>query len=236
MPEFTDDFFKYTAVTDSDRGGHPIECYTGVFSCSAKVIPLFKLASHFPELRNLKRLLYEVRRIYNHLIEIDSAITRRDFDFLQKLADKTQLTATSFPTNSISVNFGEDQLYEKFKKTVTIFKTLSRDLPKNPCYSCERLFAMRDVSAIEKTLPKIKDSSIWNELEKIVPESERLWLCHYCFRQLKLNKMPSTCILNDLFTDHIPMELRDLNEYEKLLMQRAKSNINHNRYEQAYTV
>lgn len=103
-----------------------------------------------------------------------------------------------------------------------MFKEQASDLPKYPCFSCDKLCFMRNVHNLEQYEKNINDKKIWMDLKNLVSESERQWICKYCYLKITNDTMPSTCILNKMFSDPIPPEINCLNEFEKLLMQRAK--------------
>lgn len=71
LPEFLQDLYTCSAENREDKGGHPQECYIELYKCKAKILPLLRLCSHFNELRNMRRLLDEIRCFCNHLIKID---------------------------------------------------------------------------------------------------------------------------------------------------------------------
>ena len=200
------------------KKGHPLECYTGLFKCQARILPLLKLASHFPEIRNMKRLLYDVRRLYNHIVNIDSALRDMNIQFLTDLSIETREKSTSYAIKKASSVAEERELEEKLKKTIRLFKKRSLDIPKHACCSCEKLCFMRDVRDLSEYEEKIENKSIWKELKKFVPEIEREWICNYCYTYIQKDTMPPLCILNEMFTDAVPPEISCLNEYEKLLV------------------
>lgn len=91
--------------------------------------------------------------------------------------------------------------------------------------SCNKLFCSRDVCALDR-LKKSIASGIWNQLlvyynSKNIVHSQTI--CHTCLKKIRINQMPSTCVLNDLYVSAIPPEISQLNEYEKILIQRAKA-------------
>lgn len=48
-------------------------------------------------------------------------------------------------------------------------------------------------------------------------------ICHLCLQKIRANQLAATCVLNDLYVSTIPPEISSLNEYEKILIQRAKA-------------
>lgn len=185
MPDFLDDFFKCTTEVHEDKNGHPRECYIGIFKCGARIIPLFKLARHFPEIRNMKRQMYEVRRLYNQLINIDLALRHTSIKFLTDLATDMREKSQSYSTKATSSNVDQSKLETNFRKTIKLFKRRAMNLPIYPCCSCEKLYHQHDVHDLNKYEEKIRNKMYWIELLKCVPENERKWICIYCNKYIK---------------------------------------------------
>ena len=111
----------------------------------------------------------------------------------------------------------EKKLREKFEKEIKVFHETMSDLPVNPCVSCERLFSNKNMRKLED-LEKLKDNCnlitelLGMELEKKFNHVQQLFdylekegiegtkVCNGCFLSFKNYKMPSMCVLNNLFT------------------------------------
>ena len=48
------------------------------------------------------------------------------------------------------------------------------------------------------------------------------YLCDYCMKKFRADVLPVQCILNGLLFEDVPEEIAQLNQYEKVLIQRAK--------------
>ena len=78
-------------VTDDDNklyyelAGHPLCCYDETSKCQSSLRVLRAAATHFSELRKLKRIVYEAKREDFKIESIDTALCAGDFEKLCKL-------------------------------------------------------------------------------------------------------------------------------------------------------
>lgn len=65
----------------------------------------------------------------------------------------------------------------------------------------------------------------WTDLMKHIEHrgTECASVCYYCLDKFRSGKLPPTCILNNLDVGKVPEVMFDLNDYEKILIQRAKA-------------
>ena len=108
--------------------------------------------------------------------------------------------------------------------------------PTIECISCERLFSSKNITHISELrknyiIPKLLDMELDPKIDYVkklldhcaqenVTETA---ICKTCCTALKNYKLPSMCILNNLSVSELPPELCNLNNYEKMLIQRMKS-------------
>lgn len=128
------------------------------------------------------------------------------------MAEDTQAKAISFPSAAVHSDIAEDKLTEDFKKTIELFEKRASDLPKYSCCSFETFCFKRNVNAIEKQKTNIIEKQIWKDLQILVLENDRKWICNYCYGKINDDIMSSTCILNKMFTHQVPPEISCLNE------------------------
>ncbi|KAJ8671560.1 hypothetical protein QAD02_002819 [Eretmocerus hayati] len=141
-------------------------------------------------------------------------------------------------TNDGEVCLDEDKLQAMYSKGIKAFKTIDLDPPRIPCVSCERLCASHYVSPVEKHLePNIaecllgngsqdlSEATCWKQLQDLYDPEEYMtsFICNHCSKYLKCNKIPSLSILNNLRTDEVLEEIRSLNRFEQMLIQRAEA-------------
>ena len=69
-------------------------------------------------------------------------------------------------------------------------------------------------------------TAVWLALKAHILKNsgtEQLYICKYCQPFLNKNTMPARCVLNGLFTEPVPDELKSLDALSKQLIQRAKA-------------
>ena len=98
------------------------------------------------------------------------------------------------------------------------------ELPTNHCVSCEKLLTKRRLRLFSTYKDKI-DNLLWTKLldEYERDENNEEYICEYCLKKFKENKMPSWCFLNRLKVKAVPECLSNLNMFEKILIQRYKA-------------
>ncbi|KAG8187777.1 hypothetical protein JTE90_018776 [Oedothorax gibbosus] len=98
------------------------------------------------------------------------------------------------------------------------------DTPSHICMSCHKLHYKRDVKDMRKLRIPL-DGDMWKKVAKFVNDhglpSE--YICTYCLAYFRRQKMPPTCLVNELYIEPVPEEIISLNYHEKLLIQRAKA-------------
>jgi hypothetical protein len=65
-------------------------------------------------------------------------------------------------------------------------------------------------------------SEIWCVKHAPDVSDQELYMCCYCKRMIKTDRMPARCVLNGLQTVHIPSVLARLDPLSKQFIQRAK--------------
>uniref|UniRef100_A0A6V7J257 DUF6570 domain-containing protein n=1 Tax=Bracon brevicornis TaxID=1563983 RepID=A0A6V7J257_9HYME len=136
-----------------------------------------------------------------------------------------KVTGQSFQSSmSKEDNLDEDSIQMKHNDAFIALTKKSMDTPEVPCVSCQRLQCKRYVKAISNLRKEIVNR-FWDDLIKFVDENNAYaseYIGDYCLSKFRSNRSPSICILNGLNTREVPLEMKTLNEYEKILIQRAK--------------
>lgn len=103
------------------------------------------------------------------------------------------------------------------------------DLPTIVCMSCFELCYKRNVRNIGDFYPNAT-SYVNDKWEQLLDHQEKQgnkygdFICDYCYTKFKTEKtLPPTCILNGLQVPEVPVCISRLNEYENMLIQRAKA-------------
>ncbi|KAF8792848.1 hypothetical protein HNY73_004397 [Argiope bruennichi] len=92
-------------------------------------------------------------------------------------------------------------------------------------HSCTKLCYSRDISFLNR-LRKAIDTSIWKNLLNYYKTNNldhSPYICHLCLQKIRANQLPAACFLNDLHVSTVPPQITELNDYEKILIQRAKA-------------
>lgn len=121
----------------------------------------------------------------------------------------------------------EDEAINKHKAAFKSLKLKCLDTPKLECMSCIKLCYSRDTSSLNRLRKAIYiDTSIWNDLLNYYKTNNldhSPYICHSCLQKIRANQLPAPCVLNDLHVSTVPPQIAELNDYEKILIQRAKS-------------
>ncbi|XP_044742220.1 uncharacterized protein LOC123303484 [Chrysoperla carnea] len=189
------------------------------------------LKAHFPKMRTLVRQLYQMKANYKKIREIDSALDIVDEDKLlvfgnpENFQINKQVCLVDFDDITSDMNLPEDEIFKKYNNSFSDMTKKCLDTPKNECISCQKLFCLaqlRKLSALRKPI----ESNVWERLKRFIEEKKITssnFICRLCLDYIRKNILPANCILNDLYVGEIPNELKKLNEYEKILIQRAKA-------------
>ncbi|KAJ8682316.1 hypothetical protein QAD02_018108 [Eretmocerus hayati] len=222
-----------------NRKGHPITCYVEPLTCKSKFLKLDLLSYHFPNLRTMKRSIHRIKNSYQRLIDVGDALEKGDFGRLNQIFEDGKNIFVRSEAKQKEICLDEDELHDMYAKGIQVFKEIDMDPPRIPCISCERLCTSKYSSPVTKHLnPTISEClllgdgaqntaelSYWKQLQSMYDPEEfnSSFICNHCSNHLKKNHLPSLCILNNLRTDEVPEEIRTLNRFEKMLIQRAKA-------------
>ncbi|KAL7291617.1 hypothetical protein TKK_0014655 [Trichogramma kaykai] len=202
-----------------NKKGHPISCFVNPLQCRSQFLKLMVLAPHFPQIRSIRGSLYTMMNLSQIVEKIDGALNTGNIELISSLIKKYSENIKLLPANESDICLNENEIREKFAKTIKLFMKNSDNLPLIPCISCERLCYRTYVTNVDK--PEI-ENDIWNTLILHYAFTGESYVCHNCLKYFKTNKIPPASVLNNLRTITAPRLLRDLNSYEKILLQRAK--------------
>ena len=207
--------------------GHPLHCYIASPPCHSPLLYLRMLAPHFPDIRRVVQMLYEVRRHDRKIAEIEHALKCGDLEKISEIAEiakTSRLRQFDVDHNPLS----ETQIYEEHKAAYEKFSERCLDVANYPCISCDKLCYRRECSHLN-SLRILPNSCEWQallEYNENRPEYNdglpKGYICKYCLNYFRQAKFPPRCILNGLQFGDIPEEISILNAYEKILIQRAK--------------
>ncbi|KAJ8669196.1 hypothetical protein QAD02_000455 [Eretmocerus hayati] len=221
------------------KKGHPVTCYAEPLSCKSKFLKLDLLSYHFPYLRTMKRSIHRIKNSYQTIIDIGNALEEGSFTELNKIYEDGKNIFVTSEAKHAEICLDEDKLHDMYSAGIQKFKEIDMDPPRIPCVSCERLCTSKYTTPVVKHLdptiseclllgdeiPGNAELSYWKQLQSLYDPEEfnNSFICNHCSGHLKKNRLPSLCILNNLRSDKVPQEIRTLNRFEKMLIQRAKA-------------
>jgi len=133
-------------LSRSTKLGHSIVCHQN-FSCCSTLLFLRNLGTHFPSIRNIVTLVYNLRREQNIISKIDKAFCTGDVKTLQTIESHTIQNVNSFYINNFNFE-NEDDIIDKFTLAFSAYYKKSSDLPIYVCFCCHKLCFHREVITI----------------------------------------------------------------------------------------
>ena len=105
------------------------------------------------------------------------------------------------------------------------------DPPSIPCVSRERLFCARNLISFNRNTENIAfellgvNCDVLDNIKNLLDSqnSNEAFICTKCNMKLRKNIMPSVWVLNNLHVKEVPDEIKSLNMYKQILIQRAKT-------------
>lgn len=169
------------------------------------------------------RRLYNIRHLNTFLITLDILLKGGDVD---KIANHTMFQSPEFhDIYSIPFIYNNCVNYDAnyMERLAAKFNTeLDIGLNVQECFCCHRLMGARNMILLKP------GSELWdNENVKRLADlwgdkGEHLICTNYCWKDAKNNKVPAYSVLNNVGLDLVPIEIKQLNFFEKQLIQRAK--------------
>ena len=214
-------------MKDTSLQGHPLNCYLSSPPCTSDLLYLRILAPHFPTIRSIVMAIYEVWRNNTRILEIERALQYGHLDKVLDIVQEARTTRLRQYDVSTSV-LNEQDIYETYKKSFSKLYETCQDVPKYPCISCDKLCYQRDCSHMDR-LRIVPSNRHWENLLEFTKTRPCFddglpngYICDYCLRYFRSDKLPPRCILNGLDFGVVPKEIQSLNTYERILIQRAK--------------
>jgi len=202
--------------------GHTSACYVENY-CSSILLFLTNLAHHFPSIQELVSCLYKIRRVQMKINQIDWAFHNININMLLEMEQLSKKPGKSFDLGSF--NFAnEDDIIATYSHSFNRFNKRVMDIPINICLSCHKLCYKNNVTNINNIRNPISNEH-WEKLSEFV-ETNNLpsdFICLYCIKIFRSNALPPSCILNNLYSPVTPQVLLCLNDFERILIQRAKT-------------
>ena len=227
---------KSSDLRFSGCGGHPICCEFPPCSSSLRVIR--SAAPHYPVLRGFLWRLYAAYKKHKDIKAIDGMLSSGSVEELIEYLglqedlpklfseDGEEHAVVSEDHSSPGLGCIETHLRVTHADLIAELQSIFQDDAEFPCCCCERLCRRTAVSCVDFSNLSKYQTAVWLTLKAHIQQNsgtEQLYICKYCQPFLNKNTMPARCVLNGLFTEPVPDELKALDALSKQLIQRAKA-------------
>lgn len=204
--------------------GHPFSCYSSEASCISQLLFLRTLAPHFPVIRKLVASFYSTKKNFENVETISTAVANGNMEVLLSTEANLKNKGQEYHFSERMVFNNEDDIINAHRSLFEAMVKRCQDLPVNACMSCQKLLCRKDVVEVSK-MRSTPVCPAWEELVRLVEDKDlpRTYVCNFCILKFRKGKMSATCQLNKLESVPGPQEIGELNDYEKLLIQRAKA-------------
>jgi len=85
VPKLLTNIHKCTIKTSNIKMGHTHSCYIDSTLCKGLFLPVLLLSPHFPKVRNIKRLIYQLTSFYQKILKLDEALNCADLNTLNEI-------------------------------------------------------------------------------------------------------------------------------------------------------
>ena len=213
---------------DKSLAGHSELCHLDDDACKSKFLYLRRLAPHFPNVRQLVNMIYNVKRTDTQVSRIDQALQTGNVDVLREISAEQKCAYQSFDVGRIS-SIDENNVLKTFMKAYVSYKKRCSEFAEFPCMSCNKLCFKRECVLLERCRIPVTGNA-WKFFTEYLdvhtfPDDSLSagYICKFCIDKFRNGTIPSRCMLNGLSFDNVPSEIIHLNQHERVLIQRAKA-------------
>eukprot|EP00731_Ephydatia_muelleri_P001725 Em0001g1725a len=216
---------KSSDLRFSEFGGHPICCEFP--TCSSPLRVIRAAAPHYPVLRGFLWRLYAAYKKHKDIKAIDGMLSSGSVEELIKYLglqeeedlpklfseDGEEHAIVSEDHSSPGLGCIESHLRIMHADLMAELQSKFQDDAEFPCCCCERLCRRAAVSCVDFSNVTKYQTASWLALKAHILKNsgtEQLYICKYCQPFLNKNTMPARCVLNGLFTEPVPDELKSL--------------------------
>ena len=136
-------------IRDASLHGHPLQCYLHSPPCTSDFLYLRILAPHFPAIRHIVKIIYEVQRNNGRIIEIENALRYGHLDKIQDIVKEAHSTRMRQYDASAGV-LHENDIYKTYEQAFSKYNERCLDVAKFPCISCDKLCFKRECSQVNR--------------------------------------------------------------------------------------
>jgi len=97
------------------------------------------LYPHFPKVRYIKRLIYQMTSFYRKMLNLEKALTSANLNTLNDLITVTQEKANTYKHQQSCIILSDEDIISRYGKAFKALTKRSLDTPRYVCVSCERL-------------------------------------------------------------------------------------------------
>jgi hypothetical protein len=221
--EFEKCYYCYHSI-ENDEG----LCSKNSIKCQDTIRLIINLTEHFQRLRSVLRTIYSIRQLNMSIIELDNYLSQFNLDDIIEMTNfkehyQKQTNALNIIEYTENVNLIDYDHLNKLKNNYE--KTLLKKLDFKTCTFCLRSLPIEKFRLLNDI--QMRHEIILNFIRyKIIPE-DLVCPVFCCFEQcykdiFDKNEIPAYSPANNMEIIEAPPCIKNLNFYEKLLIQKAK--------------
>jgi len=106
------------------------------------------LSLHFPKIRNIKRLLYQMTSFYQKMLHLEKALTSTNLDILKEIITLAQEKTNMYKYQQACTILSDEDIISRYSNAFKALTKRSMDTPRYVYVSCERLCYKKSVTQI----------------------------------------------------------------------------------------
>ena len=169
---------------DSTLLGHHEVFHSDPVACRSKLLYLRHLFPHYPNLRRIVNMLYNIRQVDNKLCSIDCALTTGNVADLEQIVKEHKQSKSSYAVYDDGID--ENKVMEEYIVAIVAFKKRRLELPEFPCMSCNKFCFRRECIKLDHCLKPVTGEN-WQRLLDYIDSHPGFddglsdgYICNYC--------------------------------------------------------
>ena len=139
VPKLIQRIHECTMKISNEKLGHTRSCHIDLTLCKGMFLPIQLLSPHFPQVRIIKRLIYQLTNFYRKMENLDKALTDADLNTLNGMVTAAEEKADMYKHQETDTILSDDDIIFKYHKAFKALIKRSTDTPRHICVSCEKL-------------------------------------------------------------------------------------------------
>ena len=148
-------------IHDANLQGHSKDCYLDPQACGSPLLFLRCLAPHYPAIRKLVNMLYEVRRADAKISVLDRALYRGDVSALQNIVKEQKETRKLYMLGDDILD--KSIILKEYDIAFTLYNKKCLEHAEFPCLSCNKLCFKQECVQLDKCRREINNKA-WDQL------------------------------------------------------------------------